>query len=118
MLEEIDNILNDYYLGKYDLIEVRQKMLALYGKYLSSDKSCSCNPPHIYYHADLTSVFCVKCGKNVRSAEDVINTYSECDTKELVYKAFMARTDEEEYAMIHRRSAKDDFEKWWNKNKK
>lgn len=44
-------------------------------------------------------------------------TYTEDEVKEVAWKAFMSRTDEREFELIHRKSAKDEFEKWWNRNK-
>lgn len=43
--------------------------------------------------------------------------YTEAECKELAWKAYMSKTDEKEFFMIHRKYAKDEFEKWWNKNK-
>ncbi len=77
MLKEIDDILNDYYLGKFDLIEVRKKILELYGKFLNTDtSSCNCDISHPFPHADLTTHFCVKCGKNINKNEISSNNIS------------------------------------------
>ena len=46
------------------------------------------------------------------------NSYSEEDVKELCYKAFMSRTDEDEFRAIHHKEPRVVFEKWWLKNKK
>ena len=40
-------------------------------------------------------------------------TYTEDEVKEISWKAFMCRTDEREFELIHKKSAKDEFEKWW-----
>lgn len=49
--------------------------------------------------------------------EKMDKIYFEEKVKEIAWKAYMSRTDEKEFEMIHRKSARDEFEKWWNKNK-
>jgi hypothetical protein len=53
------------------------------------------------------------------NASNVIESklYTEDEAKLIAWKAFMSRTDEREFEMIHRKSAKSVFEKWWNENK-
>lgn len=48
--------------------------------------------------------------------EEMDKIYFDDECKEIAWKAYMSRTDEKEFELIHRKSAKDEFEKWWNKN--
>lgn len=50
--------------------------------------------------------------------EKMEKIYFEDECKEIAWKAYMSRTDEREFEMIHRKSARDEFEKWWIKNGK
>lgn len=46
-----------------------------------------------------------------RLQQDVTNKY-----KQIAWKAYMEHTTEKEFFMCYRKSAKDEFEKWWDKN--
>ena len=66
MEEGIDNILEDFHLGKIDLIEVKKQLLILYSVVMPRGTLCVCEKPNSYPKKDLCSFYCTKCGKDFK----------------------------------------------------
>lgn len=47
--------------------------------------------------------------------DDVVDDIMDI-AKRLAYKAYMSRTDEQEFRLIHKKDPKEVFEKWWKEN--
>lgn len=66
MEEQIDNILNNFHLGKIDLIEVKKQLLILYGVMLPKSTLCVCKKPKPFPMKNLTDWYCTKCGRKIK----------------------------------------------------
>jgi len=66
MEKEIDNILNDFFLNKIDLLEVRKQLLILYGNMLPEGTSCICEKRKPFYIEKLKFFYCTNCGREIK----------------------------------------------------
>ena len=67
MEKGIDNILENYHLGKIDLIEVKKQLLILYSVIMPKGTLCVCKIPNSYPKKDLCSFYCTKCGRDIKA---------------------------------------------------
>ena len=65
MENKIDEILNNFYLGKMDLIEVKKQLLILYGNMLPNDILCVCDKRKSFPLENLTDWYCINCGRKI-----------------------------------------------------
>ena len=61
MEKKIDEILNNFYLGKIDLIEVRKQLLILYGVLLPKGTLCVCDKRKPFPIENRTDWYCTNC---------------------------------------------------------
>lgn len=66
MEKKIDEILNNFHLGKIDLIEVRKQLLILYGVMLPKGTLCVCDKRKPFPMENLTDWYCTNCGKEIK----------------------------------------------------
>ena len=66
MEKKIDEILNNFHLGKIDLIEVRKQLLILYGVMLPKGTLCVCDKPKPFPMENLTDWYCINCGREIK----------------------------------------------------
>jgi len=72
MEKELDNILENFHLGKIDLIEVKKRVIILYGVILPKGTICVCDNRRPFPHEDLKTYFCTNCGKDIKLDMDNI----------------------------------------------
>ena len=65
MEKKIDEILNNFHLGKIDLIEVRKQLLILYGVMLPKGTLCVCDKQRPFPKENLTDWYCTNCGREI-----------------------------------------------------
>jgi hypothetical protein len=63
---KLDEILNNFHLGKIDLIEVRKQLLMLYGVMLPKSTLCVCDKSRPFPMENLTDWYCTKCGREIK----------------------------------------------------
>ena len=63
---KIDEILNNFHLGKIDLIEVRKQLLILYGVMLPKGTLCGCDKRKAFPMENLTDWYCTNCGREIK----------------------------------------------------
>ena len=66
MVKKIDEILNNFHLGKIDLIEVREQLLILYGVMLPKGTLCVCDKQQPFPMGNLTDWYCINCGREIK----------------------------------------------------
>ncbi len=66
MEKKIDEILNNFHLGKIDLIEVRKQLLILYGVMLPNGTLCVCDKRRPFPMENLTDWYCTNCGREIK----------------------------------------------------
>ena len=66
MEDKIDEILENFHLGKIDLIEVRKQLLILYGVMLPKGMFCFCDKPQPFPMENLTDWYCINCGREIK----------------------------------------------------
>lgn len=66
MEKKIDEILNDFHLGKIDLIEVQKRLLILYGAMLPKGTLCVCHKRKPFPMENLTYWYCTNCGREIK----------------------------------------------------
>ena len=66
MEKKIDEILNNFHLGKIDSIEVRKQLLILYGVMLPKGTLCVCDKPKPFPMENLTDWYCINCGREIK----------------------------------------------------
>ena len=66
MDNQIDEILNNFHLGKIDLIEVKKELLILYGVMLPKGTLCVCYNSRPFPMKNLTDYYCANCGKGIK----------------------------------------------------
>ena len=66
MEKQIDEILNNLYLNKIDLIEVRKQLLILYGVMLPEGTLCVCKKRRSFPIVEKNLWYCTNCGREVK----------------------------------------------------
>ncbi len=66
MKKRIDEILNDFHLGKIDLIEVQKQLLILYGVMLPKGTLCVCEKRSPFPMENLIDWYCTNCGREIK----------------------------------------------------
>lgn len=66
MEKKIDEILNNFHLGKIDLLEVRKELLILYGVMLPKGTLCECDKRRPFPIIEKDLWYCTNCGREVK----------------------------------------------------
>jgi hypothetical protein len=66
MKKRIDEILNNFHLGKIDLIEVQKQLLILYGVMLPKGTLCFCDKRSPFPMENLNDWYCTNCGREIK----------------------------------------------------
>ena len=66
MEKEIDNILENFHLGKIDLIEVRKQLLILYGVMLPKGTLCECDKRKPFPIVEKDLWYCTNCAREIK----------------------------------------------------
>lgn len=71
MHKKIDEILNNFHIGKIDLIEVKKQLLILYGSMLPKGTLCVCDKSRPFPLENLTDWYCINCGREIKLKEKI-----------------------------------------------
>ena len=63
--KKLDEILNNLYLEKINLVEVRKQVLMLFGTMLSDGTLCTCNERRAFPIIEKSLWYCTNCGKEI-----------------------------------------------------
>jgi len=66
MEKQIDEILENFHLGKIDLIEVKKQLLILYGVMLPKGTLCECDKRRAFPIVEKDLWYCTNCAKEIK----------------------------------------------------